>query len=136
VNIRLKRKITLTPSLSGIPRMKSIAPLLSLCLAVSCTAGPGEDTQLSGFWQFQDRGVWVRINPDGTAFQCRIAPDKSVIRSHGHLVGTTLIEWEQEWDPDKISLHRGSIVLEGKFGTFTFDPATNPMDESCRENES
>jgi hypothetical protein len=46
-----------------------------------------------GLWQFPGNGVWVEILENGSAFQCRIAQDKSVITARGKLVDKNTINW-------------------------------------------
>ena len=52
--------------------------------------GDGADVLKSivGTWRFPDRDVWVVISADGTAKQCRIAPDRTVIFSKGKIPGS------------------------------------------------
>jgi hypothetical protein len=84
-----------------------------------------------GLWQFPDRGVWVRIDADGSAFQCRIAPGGTVFVAKGRLVAGKTIVWNDIWGVDRVVFNANSITLEGEWGAFTYVRATSPMNGAC-----
>ncbi len=84
-----------------------------------------------GTWRFPDRDVWVVVNADGTAKQCRIAPDRSVIFSKGKFRAPDTLTWDQIWGDDKVSHDKDAITLTGKFGSFTYKSDSGPLAASC-----
>lgn len=118
--------------------MKKSIALIASALLIGCSPQPKpilvED--IAGLWQFPNRAVWVQINPDGSAFQCRAAPDNNLFFSTGSFSGTNSIIWEREWGTDLVYLEAGDIILHGKYGKFTFTKARNPMSAACRAIQS
>jgi len=86
---------------------------------------------IAGTWRFPDRDVWVVVNPDGTAKQCRIAPDRSVISSKGKFQAPDILAWDQIWGEDKVAHGKDAITLTGKFGSFTYKSDSGPLSASC-----
>jgi hypothetical protein len=84
-----------------------------------------------GTWRFPDRDVWVVVNPDGSARQCRIAPDRTVIFSKGTFRAPDLLAWDQIWGEDKVAHNKDAITLTGKFGSFTYKSDSGPLAASC-----
>jgi hypothetical protein len=85
-----------------------------------------------GLWQYPNRRVWVLVQANGSAFQCRDAPSGKFFTSEGRYVPIRSIQWNEIWGTDKVSVRDGAMALEGKFGTFAYSKAKDPMDEGCR----
>ena len=89
---------------------------------------------LLGLWQFPQRGVWIQVNADGSAFQCRIAQNNVVISSRGRVAkASKTIVWEQVWGTDRVTVTAETLTVEGQFGTFEFERALVPMSDACLE---
>jgi hypothetical protein len=86
---------------------------------------------IAGTWRFPDRDVWVVVNPDGTAKQCRIAPDRTVIFSRGKFQAPDTLAWDQIWGEDKVAPGKDAITLTGKFGSFTYKSDSGSLAASC-----
>jgi hypothetical protein len=84
-----------------------------------------------GTWRFPDRDVWVVVNADGTAKQCRIAPDRTVIFSKGKFQAPDTLAWDQTWGEDKVAHGKDAITLTGKFGSFTYKSDSGSLAASC-----
>ena len=84
-----------------------------------------------GTWKFPDTDVWVVVNADGSAKQCRIAPDLRVYFSKGKFRAPDTLTWDQIWGEDKVSHDKDAITLTGKFGSFTYKSASGPLAASC-----
>ncbi|WP_139224828.1 hypothetical protein [Dokdonella immobilis] len=91
----------------------------------------GVPEEAVGLWQFPDRGVWVQVNSDGSTFQCRHAPSGTLFTSKGIFVSPDIIEWQDIWDTDKVSVENGSLTLTGKWGSFSYRKAKDPLFEQC-----
>ena len=50
-----------------------------------------------GVWTFGEKQVWIVVRPDGSATQCRIAPDGSVYFSKGAFRAPNILAWETIW---------------------------------------
>ena len=48
-----------------------------------------------GVWTFGEKQVWIVVRPDGSATQCRIAPDGSVYFSKGAFRAPNILAWEK-----------------------------------------
>jgi hypothetical protein len=86
---------------------------------------------IRGTWQFQSKKVWVQINADGTAFQCRIGPGGTVFFSKGKFVAPHSIIWQNIWGTDKLSGGDDNLTLHGKAVDSTFVRADFPLDPQC-----
>ena len=96
-----------------------------------------EGLALLGLWQFPQRGVWIQINADGSAFQCRIAQNNVVISSRGKVAeDSKAIVWEQVWGTDRVTVAAETLTVEGVFGKFEFERAVVPMSDACLEIKS
>jgi HdeA/HdeB family len=84
-----------------------------------------------GTWRFPDRDAWVVVNADGTAKQCRIAPDRSVIFSKGKFQAPDVLAWDQIWGEDKVAHNKDAITLTGKFGSFAYKSDSGPLAANC-----
>lgn len=76
--------------------------------------------------------VWIEIKPNNQVFQCRISPFDKVYKSRGHLKGNKII-WEEIWGSDKIKISKDSLVLKGKYGTFSYIKSLGKMNKKCFE---
>jgi acid stress chaperone HdeB len=85
---------------------------------------------LVGVWTFPDTKVWIVVRPDGSATQCRIAPDGTVYFSKGTFRAPDILAWEKTWGDDKAIREKDAIKLTGKFGTFSYklDKSGGPSD--------
>lgn len=102
-------------------------------LVVFCTGHAQERTEdFSGLWQFPNRTVWIDIRQNGTAFQCRIDTDhKTTYISSGKIISDT-IEWQEIWGAEKISREGRFLVVNGKFGKYSYIPAISPISAICQ----
>jgi uncharacterized protein (DUF2147 family) len=114
------------------PYSTATAPVATVTAASITTAGaPVQDSDFVGLWQYPDRWVWIEITPEGQAFQCRIATDRTVYRSQGVLAQGDRIIWEEVWGVDSIRKEAGNIVLDGQYGEFEYVPTAEKMDPVC-----
>jgi len=116
----------------SLPGFAGLALLLWVNTAQSSTT---DAAIFAGLWQFPHRMVWIEIDSDGSAFQCRIAPDDAVILSKGVLSPPDKIVWEQVWGEDTLTLEKDVLSVAGTYGEFEFVRATVPMRENCRPGE-
>jgi uncharacterized protein (DUF2147 family) len=111
------------PSMTSVPTVTA-APIT--------TAGASlQDGDFVGLWQYPDRWVWIKITPEGQAFQCRIATDRTVYHSQGVLVEGDQVIWDEIWGVDSIRKEADNIILDGKYGEFEYVPAAEEMDPIC-----
>lgn len=91
-------------------------------------------TTIARLWQFPEREVWIRIDADGTAFQCRIASRSplTAITSKGIFRPPEHIVWEQYWGTERIVHERGMLIVHSKLGPFEYVPAAHPMAPECK----
>jgi acid stress chaperone HdeB len=73
-----------------------------------------------GLWTYGDKQVWIAVRPDGSATQCRIAPDGSVYFSKGAFRAPNIHAWEKIWGDDQVVREKDAIKLTGKFGSFSY----------------
>lgn len=114
--------------------------LASACLLLALSgllraAEPATPIWMVGSWQFGDRWVWIKIDPDGTAFQCRIAPGGTVYKSEGRFSAPQSIRWEKIWETDKVTRQDDQISLSGKWGSFAYHHANGDMSPRCFESQ-
>ena len=83
-----------------------------------------------GVWTFPDTKVWIVVRQDGSATQCRIAPDGTVYFSNGAFRAPDILAWEKTWGDYKVVREKYAIKLTGKFGTFSYklDKSGGPSD--------
>jgi hypothetical protein len=103
--------------------------LYSIC-ATYALATP-VPASLTGLWQFGRYMVWVQINPDGSAYQCRIAPKGTVFKATGTFTSPGSIHWHQIWGVDQVSLRKGILVVKDQDGSYEYQAASQPMGASC-----
>jgi hypothetical protein len=105
-----------------------------MCTAICVVAhaeGSAPLKSIVGLWQFPDRGVWIKIDADGSAYQCRHAPSGTLFTSKGTYVSPGAIRWDDIWDTDEVSIKGDVMTLAGKWGTFSYARAEDPMYERC-----
>lgn len=105
-------------------------------LAVAAFASPASAVELDeivGVWQFPDRQVWIQVEEDGTARQCRLwAANEPPIVAQGKFQPPDHFEWETVWKTDKIEFQAGSLTIVDEKGTSsTFLPAKDDPADSC-----
>ena len=101
---------------------------MALCV-LARAEGSAPLESIVGLWQFPDRGVWIKVEADGSAFQCRHAPSGTLFKSKGTYVSPGAIRWDDIWGTDKISVKDNVMTLAGKWGTFSYVKAKDPMYE-------
>jgi len=115
--------------------MKHAATILGLALiaaSFSCRASRNTKANpYAGLWKYPETAAWVKILPDGRAFQCRIAATGKVFRSEGILTGSH-IDWQDLWGRDVITRNSSGITFRGPYETSTLVPAEADMDAACR----
>jgi hypothetical protein len=92
---------------------------------------PSALASAAGLWQFGGNTVWVQIDQDGTAYQCRVAVDGTVYASAGTVVAPSSIHWRQIWGIDQVSLQADTMVLKGPYGAFRYQRAPQAMAPAC-----
>jgi len=103
-----------------------------VCLAGAASAhAPALLKSVSGLWQFGNNLVWIRIDVDGSAFQCRIARGGTVYSSAGVFVAPGAIQWRDIWGKDQVSLRAGRLRLDGVYGAYEYHRTSKPMDGVC-----
>lgn len=110
--------------------------LASLCLLLAFSglvraAEPVTPSWMVGLWQFGDRTVWIKIDPDGSALQCRIAPGGTVFKSEGRYGAPQSIRWKTIWGTDQVTKQEDQLVLSGKWGSFPHHRAIVRMSPRC-----
>jgi hypothetical protein len=109
---------------------------LLMAFTVSCATSTQHSADGSlavsvvGFWQFPDRWVWIKVLPDGRAFQCRIDPAGEIFRSEGVLTSDGKIKWQDNWGTETIVRDGDGLKLTGK-RTYRYLPAKTEMRPSC-----
>ena len=107
------------------------ALLVALAGALAgCASARATTESLAGDWQFIRTSAWIRIAPDGRAFQCRQGRSGALFRSLGRLQGAT-ITWQQEWEPDTVVRRGDALVLTGPHGSFSFGKPIDPLPVLC-----
>jgi len=112
--------------------MRFIAALFLVAVSSALQAADTKPpASLVGLWQFRDNTVWISIDPDGGAYQCRVAPGGTVFKSEGHFVPPQSIQWKTMWDTDEVTLKFDHLTLHGKWGDFTYHRSTGAMGSPC-----
>jgi hypothetical protein len=108
--------------------------LLALCVALpgmGFTQTPSILPSIVGLWQFAENSVWIKIDEDGTAYQCRIGREGTVFSASGTFVAPSSIKWQNIWETDNITLRSGTMVLTGRFGEFEHHRSSRKMGAGC-----
>lgn len=104
------------------------------CLVLSGLVGaaePAPPSWMVGLWQFGGHTVWIKIDPDGGALQCRIAPGGTVYKSEGRYGEPGSIRWQSMWGTDKVARQEDQMSLSGKWGSFAYHRANGVMSPRC-----
>jgi hypothetical protein len=107
-----------------------LAVVLLFFLDSTHAKSPSSLSSVTGLWQFGQHTVWIQIDQDGAAYQCRIASSGTVYASKG-TASFSSIHWQQIWGTDRISIHIGSLVLKGLYGSFEYHTTSQPMGSAC-----
>jgi hypothetical protein len=119
----------LNSSVRPMRNLSAVVFLYFLCLThVQASSAP---VSLTGLWQFGQHTVWVQINRDGSAYQCRIAPGGTVYSSRGTFAAPSSIHWSKIWGVDKVSLRAGALVVKDRHGSFRYHATSQPMEAAC-----
>ena len=125
-----------TPHIWGLLSVRPMRTLLALILGffsiLSYAQRPSVLASATGLWQFEEHTVWVQIDQDGSAYQCRIAVGGTVYASTGTVVAPSSIHWQKIWGIDQVSLQADTMVLKGPHGAFRYQRATQTMAPACR----
>jgi hypothetical protein len=90
-----------------------------------------------GLWKFENRAVWINISDDGSAFQCRIDRDGTVLAARGRFSPPDGIAWDKYWNTETLEYAEGTLTIEGTttYGdrSESFSPvrSTAPMAPAC-----
>jgi hypothetical protein len=91
---------------------------------------------LVGLWQIPQGWVWIKIDPDGSALQCR-AGSNIVLASRGHLSEDSReIRWEYLWGTDEVLTTARTLRLAGRFHAFKFKKVGTPINDACLRREA
>jgi hypothetical protein len=130
-SIELKKSGRLCRQFSVIPMPKLRIAVLAFCSCGGYAQTPAALPSISGLWQFAENSVWIQIDENGSAYQCRIGKEGTVYSSMGAFVAPNSIEWRAIWGVDKISARSGMMLLEGPYGEFEFHRTTKAISPSC-----
>jgi hypothetical protein len=111
--------------------MRWVAVILFLAVPGLACAAVSPPSSLVGLWQFGEHTVWVKIDRDGTALQCRVAPDGTVYASEGRYASPRSIHWQKLWDTDEITSDDDQMTLHGKHGNFSYHRTSEAMSPAC-----
>ncbi len=85
-----------------------------------------------GVWQYENRLVWIKVDADGSAYQCRIAPAGTIFTAKGRFVAPRSIRWKTLWGTDEITRQDDQIAVGQKWQTTTaYHRANGDMSASC-----
>jgi hypothetical protein len=113
----------------GVGRL-FLAVLLLVLAPASWIRSEEDSKSVVGSWEFPGRLVWVKILPDGRAFQCRIDQHGQVFSSKGKLTSDQHVIWEEYWGTEAVARDGEAITLAGKY-TFRYPRATSEMRPAC-----
>jgi hypothetical protein len=114
---------------------KLLAAVLLYILCASYVQASLAPASLVGLWRFGQYKVWVQINPDGSAYQCRIAPSGTVYAATGTFTSPGSLHGHQIWGVDQVSLHAGTLVVKDLGGSYEYQATTQPMGAACSAPE-
>jgi hypothetical protein len=112
-----------------MPKLRIVVLAFFSCVGYAQT--PAALPSIAGLWQFAENSAWIRIDENGSAYQCRIGKEGTVYSSMGAFVAPNSIEWRAIWGVDKISLRTGTMLLKGPYGEFEFHPTTKAIIAAC-----
>jgi hypothetical protein len=105
--------------------------VLALFSCVGYAQTPAILPSVAGLWRFAEKSVWIQIDENGSAYQCRIGKEGTVYSARGTFAAPDSIEWRAIWGVDKISLRSGTMSLKGPYGEFEFHRTTKGLDPAC-----
>jgi hypothetical protein len=112
--------------------MQKVATVTFILISsLACAREPSLLNSISGLWQFEENNVWIQIDENGAAYQCRIGREGTVFSASGIFVSPNSIEWQNIWGTDTVTLTSGTMTLKGRIGEFTHHRASNPMSPAC-----
>jgi hypothetical protein len=97
---------------------------------------------VAGLWKFADRAIWIKISEDGSAYQCRIDSDGTVLAAHGRFHQPDYIVWDEYWNTEALEYAEGTLTIKGtpSYGhrLESFSPVRSqaPMTPACMIAES
>lgn len=120
--------------------MRKFTLVIALFFSLIGKASSGDDAlsirSVSGLWEYPGKWVWVQLNDDGSAFQCRVAKGGKIFRSKGIFISPSSIAWQKvKWGTDKISLEGDAMVLHGKWGNFRYVRSSGPIAPECSSGQ-
>ena len=126
--------MTVDPALLilNVNPMKKIATVIFILFSnLALAREPSMLASISGLWQFAEKDVWIEIDEDGAAYQCRIGREGTVFSASGFFLSPNSIEWQNVWGTDSVTLKSGKMILTGRFGEFEHHRASKPMSSAC-----
>ena len=78
------------PYLIMRPMQKAATATFILFSTFACARAPSLLTSTSGLWQFAENNVWIQIDENGAAYQCRIGREGTVFSASGIFVSPKL----------------------------------------------
>jgi hypothetical protein len=111
---------------------REVSSIAATNLRFACPAEPNssEAGELAGLWKFEDKAVWISIDKDGSAFQCRLAGD-TPISSRGTLGKDGAIAWQNLWGIEPVRLERGRLVISGSPGETSYYRSEGLISPRC-----
>jgi hypothetical protein len=124
-------------TLAFLSRLHAVSAAGIALLAYSLLAPKAaalEVKTIAGLWQFEERLVWIRIDADGAAYQCRIASRSPLVTftSRGVFQSPDRIAWAQHWGIERIEHRPGTLTVHSKGGAFTYQVAKDQMAPECK----
>jgi hypothetical protein len=111
-------------------RIAAAVVVAALC---SSTVHAVELRDVVGLWQFPQKAVWIEIKPNGSAFQCRLAGESTVIVGRGTFHAPGAIAWDNAWGTEQIDFRAGELVVHANKldKDLRYAPAKGPMSSKC-----
>jgi hypothetical protein len=113
------------------PMKKAATAAFILVSGLAHAGDPSLLTSISGLWQFAEYNVWIQIDENGAAYQCRIGKEGTAFSASGTFVSPNSIEWHNIWGTDTVTLASGTMTLKGRFGEFKHHRASKPINPAC-----
>lgn len=116
--------------------MKSFALVVATGLLFGVSQAFGIETAsrldaIVGTWQFPGKEVWIQVKKDGTAFQCRVDRDNTLIVSRGQFQSPDLIVWDAHWGTERVEYAAGAMTIHSKARSFRYIRARDSMTREC-----
>jgi hypothetical protein len=100
--------------------------LAGLFGAIAASAEPS-----AGLWQFRDRGSWIQINTDGSAFRCYLDSQGQPFASRGTAYGS-YIQWDDTTGREDINFRGNELIVESFGQVRTYGPPMHRISDKCR----